>query len=221
MTLHILVEGASERAFLSRWAGRLLKAHPIRIHPHQGKGRLPTDLAARPDPRRRGLLDQLPATLRGFASSSQPHHVVVLVDADDDDPSALSSAIAKAAHAVAPALEVVVRVAVEETEAFYLGDLNALARAYPEADMALASSYEPDSVCGTWELFARVIGDGGENKTAWAEAMGQVVTTAPRRSRSPSFRSLATALVELLPPVPAAAQKRRSWRHVARTNRRR
>lgn len=215
MTIHVLVEGPSERAFLEPWSHRLLRGHPVRVHPHQGKGTLPTDFHGPPGPRRRGLLDQLPAKLRAFANSLDAGDgVLVLVDADNDDQASLTASICEMADAVAPHLSVVVQVAVEETEAFYLGDLAAVARAYPDADLEMGRAYEPDSVCGTWELFGRVIGDGGENKVAWAEAMGPRITTVAGRSRSPSFRALLRGFVELM-PKPRPAPRKRRWRHLA------
>jgi len=200
----------------------MLAGHPVLVHPHQGKGALPTDLAARPDPKHRGLLDLLPATLRGYsdALSSEKDGVIVLVDADDDDPAELHASVAAVAATFAPALRISVCVAVEETEAFYLGDLKAVRRAFPNADMALARTYVPDSVCGTAELFGRLVHDGGNNKVAWAEAMAPVLTTRAGRSRSPSFRKLVAALGELL-PVEAPPARRRPYRHVARTARKR
>ena len=221
MTIHVLVEGPSERAFLEPWSRRLLKGYPVKVHPHQGKGALPANLGAPPDPKRRGLLDQLPAKLRGFANAmtSANDGVVIMVDADDDDVATLERSIVEAARTVAPQLGVIVQVAVEETEAFYLGDLKALARAFQDADLELANAYEPDSICGTWELFGRIIGDGGGNKVAWAETMGPLVTTVSGRSRSPSFRSLLRGLLGLLPARPAA-KKKRAWRHAARPSKR-
>lgn len=219
MTIHVLVEGPSERTFLERWGERLLGKGSLRVHPHQGKGTLPTDLTAAPDARLRGLLDQLPAKLRGFANSSHPgaHRVVVLLDADDDNPIKLGERIADAARQVAPSVSVLVRVAVEETEAFYLGDLRGLERVFPEADMDRAREYVPDSVVGTWELFGQIVNDGGGNKVAWAEAMGPVLTTVPGRSRSPSFRDLVRGLLSLL-PVRTKPTKRR-YRHLSKTER--
>jgi hypothetical protein len=222
MTLHLLVEGPSEHAFLERWAPRLLHETEVRIHPHQGKGELPRHLASRPSPERRGLLDQLPAKLRGFANSDEPdkHRILVLVDADNDDAEDLAAQISKVAGKVAPGLSVIVRVAVEETEAFYLGDLKALRDAFPTADMTLARSYKPDSICGTWELFGKVVNDGGGNKVAWAEAMGPVVTTRAEESRSSSFKKLVRGLIEA---SKWAAQKSRvpkkKYRHRSKDHR--
>ncbi len=222
MTIHLLVEGPSERAFLDRRARRLLKEQSVRVHPHEGKGSLPRDWSAPPPRDQRGLLHQLPAKLRGFASAANPDelHVVVMVDADNDDPDVLADKIAAVASQVAPKLRVTVRLAVEETEAFYLGDLQALEKAYPDADLAKARAYVPDSIPngGTWELFGEIIRDGGGNKVAWAEAMGAVLTTRPARSRSPSFKALIGGLIAP-GPDPAPEQRPRRYRHPTRDRR--
>ena len=198
MTLHVMVEGPSEDAFLTPWLDRLVNGVELKIHRHQGKGALPQDVHAPPDRQRRGLLDQLPAKLRGFATSrNKPKAVVVLVDADNENPAGLACTIEAIARDVAPRLRVLVRVAVEETEAFYLGDLRALARAFPDADMEKARAYTPDSICGTWELFGEIVGDDGCNKVAWAEAMGPRVTVRPSESRSPSLRGLIAGILDV------------------------
>ena len=220
MTIHVLVEGASEYALLERWAPRLVGSGNVRVHPHQGKGELPDDLAAPPEPKRRGLLDQLPAKLRGFANTAHPqaHQVVVLVDADTDDPETLTALIAEAAARVAPLLSVTVRLAVEETEAFYLGDQRAVMKAFPDADMAKIRAYVPDSIVGTWELFGAIVQDGGGNKVAWAEAMGPVLTTRAGDSRSPSFKELVRRLLTLAQAAPTKPARKR-YRHPRKTTR--
>lgn len=216
MTIHILVEGQSERAFLDRWLPRRLPDQHVRVHPHQGKGSLPRVWNEPPDAKARGLLDQLPAKLRGLAQDPKVDGILVLLDADDDDVSELAGSICAVAMQCAPRLNVKVSVAVEEMEAFYLGDLRALERAYPEADLAAARAYQPDSICGTWELFGEIVGDGGGNKVAWAEAMGPHVTIAPSQSRSPSFRLMVREMLALV-PAPPPPQKRKSYRHAPKT----
>ncbi len=215
MTIHVLVEGPSERALLERWAPRLLQDQVVKVHPHQGKGRLPKDSGRPPLPRHRGLLDQLPAKLRGFATSLNvdADRVVVLVDADDEDVPSLYEDISEVVRRVSKALRVVVAIAVEETEAFYLGDLRALKAGFPNADMKQARAYVPDSICGTWELFGRIVGDGGGDKVAWAETIGPLLTTNERVSRSPSFRKLLMALNELSPEPLTRGKPARGYRH--------
>jgi len=218
MTIHILVEGPSERVFLDGWVMRSFPGQNFRVHPHQGKGKLPRQIDEKPDRKMRGLLDQLPAKLRGFSAALNPKSdgVLVLIDADDDDENLLQAEIINVATQCAPKLQVRVSVAIEEMEAFYLGDLKALKHAYPEANMSRARQYVPDSICGTWELFGDIVGDDGGNKVAWAEAMAPYLTTEAKKSRSPSFRALISNL-EGLVPAPLIAPKRRPYRHIAKT----
>jgi hypothetical protein len=208
MTIHFLVEGPSEVRLLQPWLKRAMKQHGFSVHPHQGKGTL--DLARAPDARRRGLLDQLPQKLKGFANAldGDCDAVVVLVDADDDDCKWLADSIRSAARQVAPKLKVVVRVAVEEVEAFYFGDLSAIHAAFPSADMKRCRAFEPDTVVGTWEAFGTAIGSDGGNKTRWAEAIGPHLTVDPKRSRSPSFRALLRSVLDLDRCAPERAKKR-------------
>lgn len=216
MKLHFLVEGPSEVAFVERWATRLLPGHEIRAHPHQGKGRLPR-VGEKADPRQRGLLDQLAAKLRGFGRSLDPQleRVVILVDADADPCVELLRRLDELVKGISPAPTVLFRIAIEELEAFYLGDLAALAKAFPEHDREAARQYVPDSICGTAELFGKIIDDGGLNKVKWAEAMGPRVTTNPARSRSPSFKKLVSGLTEFVDVKPESSAKR-TYRHTPR-----
>jgi hypothetical protein len=217
MTIHILVEGPSERAFLEPWVSRLLPEQRIHVHPHQGKGSLPRRIDAQPDRNARSLLAQLPAKLRSFAAflNSDVDSVLILLDADSDNVTVMGNEIAKVARQCSPNLKVGITFAIEETEAFYLGDLRALESAYPDADFEMARAYTPDSIVGTWELFGKIVGDDGGNKVAWAEAMGPRLATQPAHSRSPSFRGLIRKLHSLV-PAPKAPAKRAPYRHVAK-----
>ena len=210
MTLHIMVEGPSEVAFFDGWIKKLKSNQQIRVHAHQGKGSLPAT-NARINSKHRGLLDQLPFKLQAFATTLNTHSdgILVLVDADDDDPSELFDKISQTVTRCAPNLRVEISVATEEMEAFYLGDLKALEKAYPGADMKSARAYVPDSICGTWEKFGEIIGDDGGNKVAWAEKMGACVTTNAAHSRSPSFKTMLRKISTLSPiPVPPPVKKK-------------
>lgn len=202
MRVHVLVEGPSERAFFDRWLPRAFSGHQFVTHPHQGKGALPRHPDQAPPPRRFGLLDLLPATLRAYAASPETTNdgVLVVVDADDEPPADLALRIRKIVKKYAPT-RAVVRLAVEETEAYYLGDLRALKAAFPAADMATARAFVPDSIVGTAERFGEIIGDDGLRKVLWAEQMGRRVTTDPARSRSPSFKELHAGIKELVEPA--------------------
>ena len=84
-------------------------------------------------------------------------------------------------------------------EALLLGDLSAVATAYPRVDMAVLRRYRQDDICGTWELLADAVHRGGaaalkragwqavgREKAAWAERIGRHVD--PCRNGSPSFQ---------------------------------
>jgi len=214
MKVHVLVEGPTELAFFDLWLPRAFAGHEFVTHPHQGKGSLPRHPEKAPLPRRFGLLDLLPATLRAYATSSEMKDdgVLIVVDADDDDVVKLEQRIVEIIQANAPT-RTVVCLAIEETEAYYLGDLRALKSAYPSADMTAAGAYVPDSIVGTAELFGRIIGDDGLRKVAWAEKMGEQVTTDPAKSRSPSFRVLHKGIKRLTTKTPSQKPKpKKHWK---------
>ena len=51
--------------------------------------------------------------------------------------------------------------AIEEGEAWLLGDIPAIKKAYPQARDAVLNGYGNDSICGTWELLADAVVRGG------------------------------------------------------------
>ena len=214
MKVFVLVEGPSERVLLERWARRAFPGHQFLLRPHQGKGELPKRKDA--DPRRRGLLDQLPATLRAYAKTCTANEaVLVLVDADDGDCKALKRRLVELARSECPKLRVVFRIAVEETEAFYFGDLKAIKAAFPDADMDRARRFVPDSLPanGTAEEFATVVGDDTLRKVDWAERMSTKLTTNPAASRSPSFKALHTGIKKLVQVARAPKRKpKKNWK---------
>lgn len=206
MRLHVLVEGESEEALMRGWLPRFLPPrHSFVVIRHRGKGRLPRDPLNVPDIRREGLLDQLPAKLRAYGRSLNPatDRVLVLVDADDDPCLELKQRLLDVLEGCDPRPVVLFRLAIEETEAFYLGDPQAIRRAFPQARARLRrrmASYEQDSICGTWELFQRVIGNPIEDKVEWAERIAPhlgIVWQGVNANRSPSFRQLCEGLLRL------------------------
>lgn len=236
MKVHLLVEGPADDDFFrvdrASWGQRFFaqfKDCEIEVHPHGTRGKLPKRSALKqpPDPLNRGLLDQLPAKLRAYAAAKDSDQlVVVLVDADDDNCVALKKSIADVVQSEAPAVRVLVRIAVEETEAYYLGDWAAIKQAYPDANRKIFNTYTPDErpQQGTWELFAEVVGeDGFENKREWARKMGAVMSINVEGNRSPSFRSLCEGLRRELGPKkaavvaqPPASKSRKKFHHVSK-----
>jgi Domain of unknown function (DUF4276) len=202
MRLHVLVEGESEARFLRRWLPRLLPSVAFKVYPHQGKGRLPRVGVRLESPPGDGLLDQLVAKLNAFGRSLDPStdRVVVLVDADTEDCLALKARLLEALDRCPQKPVVLFRIAVEELEAFYLGDVEAVRRAFPASRLHRLKTYIQDSVCGTAELFGAIIGARGMDKVAWAERMAPELGTQWRgaaANRSPSFRQFCAGLHRL------------------------
>ena len=202
MRLHVLVEGPSEAAFLRGWFPRFLPRHALTVIQHRGKGRLPGEPSSRPDPRREGLLDQLPAKLRAYGRVLDPatDRILVFLDLDDDDCGELKERLLRTLEDCDPRPFVLFRIAIEETEAFYLGDPQAIKKAFPQANLRKLRSYVQDSICGTWEIFRDIVGARGEDKVRWAELMAPHLGVEWRgraANPSPSFRQFCLALRRL------------------------
>jgi hypothetical protein len=200
--LHILVEGPSEEAFLKRWFQRFLPQHALFVIPHRGKGRLPGQPEAKPNPRREGLLDQLPAKLRAYGRALDPttDRVLVLLDLDSDSCLDLKGRLLALLDSCDPKPVVLFRIAIEEMEAFYLGDPAAIRRAFPQAKLRRMKGYVQDSICGTWEVFRQVIDATIEDKPLWAEKMGihlGVEWKGRNANRSESFRQFCQGTLRL------------------------
>ncbi|MGC8491308.1 MAG: hypothetical protein ACP5SH_06190, partial [Syntrophobacteraceae bacterium] len=92
------------------------------------------------------------------------------------------------------------RMAIEEIEAFYLGDKSAIRAAFPKCKLSRMDSYIQDSICGTWEVFKAVIGEEGEDKVEWGRLMGSTLTTrwsGTSANNSHSFRQFCKGLLRL------------------------
>lgn len=173
------------------------------------------------------LLKRLPERLRGYASwLPEDWRIVVLVDRDDDDCKKLKARLEKMAADAGLStrsktkkgtpVSIVNRLAIEELEAWYFGDWEAVKRAYPKvrANIPTQAKYRfPDDIHGgTWEAFERVLKASGYFKTGLRkiEAARAIATHMdPTRNTSPSFCALRDALVELATGSKAA---RRSGR---------
>jgi hypothetical protein len=201
--LHILVEGSSEKALLDGWLPRFLPGVGASIIVHRGKGRIPFNPAGQPDMRKHGLLDQLPAKLRAYSNTldASSNAVVVLLDADDDNCVALKQQLTALARTLDIAIPVAFCIAVEETEAFYLGDWNAIKAAFPNASTSDYRAYRQDSICGTWERFSDLVEARMTDKVGWATTMGRHLSASwPPTNRSQSFQYLCRQLRRLAGP---------------------
>ena len=158
-----------------------------------------------PDPKHQGLLDQLPAKLRGFAKSLPAHAVVLVVLDVDDEPCA---EVLEKLHTMLDALpakpKVVFRLAIEETESWFIADVEALKKAYPgQVKSKLLKDIPPDAVIGAWEALARALGldprtVGPSSKFEWARRIAPHLDL--ESPRSPSFGKLILGVERILRP---------------------
>lgn len=170
MHFEILVEDASGKIALESIFEKILtpngQDHSYKIISYKGIGRIPKDLRGKTDPQKRILLDRLPKLLRGYGKSLQdfPAAVVVVVDLDDKDCLVFKQEMLDILNACNPQPTTLFRIAIEECEAWLLGDRNAVKAAYPHAQEKVLNAYAQNSICGTWEKLADSIYPGGSQK---------------------------------------------------------
>jgi hypothetical protein len=211
MFFEVLVEGGADvvtvKWFLeNRFA--LLDGVDFRIHPHRGKGSLPNNPLAIPDPRHRGLLDQLPAKLRGYGRSLGPGTcVVVLVDADSENCRDLKQRLVELYNELPSRPECVLfRIAVEETESWFIAEPEAVRRAYPTARVQKLVGLDPDAVVGAWEKLAECLGKkpdecDGSDKHEWGARITPHLSLDP--PLSPSLRAFIDGIQTQLALTPS------------------
>ncbi len=214
MHFEILVEDASGEllvgSLLPKILGKNGDPHTWRTHAYKGIGRIPRDLRGKTDPWKRILLDRLPKVLAGYGRSHQELDtaVVVVVDLDDRDCIDFKRELLQIQKRCHPRPRVLFRLAIEETEAWLLGDRNAIIKAFPRAKINVLHSYRQDSICGTWETLADALFPGGshalrakgyprigEEKCRWASLIGRHLDV--ESNQSPSLRVFRLGLLKL------------------------
>ena len=148
------------------------------------------------------LLNDLATYLRGFDRSLQsfPSVIIVVLDSDDHDVQQFRSELEAVAMQNTIKIDHGFCLAVEEIEAWLLGDRHALLSAYPHAKMHVLNTYVQDSICGTWEVLADAVYPGGTSKLSrehasfieigklkaeWAQNIG--IHMDLKSNESPSF----------------------------------
>ncbi len=200
MHFEVLVEDASGKIALKSILEKILGAdHSYRTISYKGIGRIPNNLKGRSDPAKRILLDRLPKLLRGYGRSLRdyPAAVVVVVYLDHRDCLQFKQELLAILDACNPKPTTMFRIAIEEGEAWLLGDRKAVEAAYPEAESKILDSYSQDSICGTWEVLADAIYPGGsaklkslgfphtgKAKCEWAENIGPHMAVDSNQSNS-------------------------------------
>ena len=171
MHFKVFVEDQSGKAMLDIVLPKIIdKPHTFDVKAYGGIGRIPKNLKSNDDARKRLLLDQLPKLLRGhgktFAgySADYPAAVIVVCDLDNKCLKTFRQELLTVLNACDPKPETRFCIAIEEGEAWLLGDIPAIKAAYPNARDNILGSYENDSIRGTWELLANAVFSGGASE---------------------------------------------------------
>jgi Domain of unknown function (DUF4276) len=206
--IEVLLEGASDlptvREVLCR-RFNLTEGEHFRLHPHRGKGSLPANPLKTPDPKRTGLLDQLPAKLRGYSKSlDQEALVLVVVDVDDDKCIELLASLHTMLKKLPAHPKVLFRLAIEETESWFIADYEAVKAAFPKAKITNLKKLAPDAIVGAWEQLAQALGTDrntvtGADKFIWATAIAPKLNLI--EPKSPSLRKLMEGIERHLEPI--------------------
>lgn len=149
------------------------------------------------------LLSDLLIYLKGFDKCFMNYDacIFVVVDNDTRDTALFKEELEMKARQAMISTDCVFCIAVEEMEAWLLGDEQAILKAYPNARMSRYREYVQDSICGTWEVLADIVYRGGlvklkkecptyreigACKSEWANNIGHFMEL--NENKSPSFR---------------------------------
>lgn len=205
MHFEILVEDQSGEKALEILMPKIIgDQHTSQIHSYRGAGRIPKNLKSRTDASKRVLLDQLPKLLNGYGRTianyptNFPAVLIVVCDLDRKCLKKFRQELLAVLDACTAKPEVRFCIAIEEGEAWFLGDIPAIKVAYPKAKDKVLNSYQNDSICGTWELLADAVFPGGSNalkeegkqavgreKSIWAKEITPHMNV--NKNASPSF----------------------------------
>lgn len=219
MHFEILIEDQSGKKALDIIVPKLKREEDtFRVIAYRGVGRIPSNLARKADPRKRILLDRLPRLLRGYGRTHASYAaeyeaaVIVVCDLDDRCRKAFRGDLLGLLRSIYPRPRTCFCLAIEEGEAWLLGDRQAVLEAYPQARREVLDGYVNDSICGTWERLADAIYPGGAialsrrgwqavgaEKSRWAEHISPAMGVD--RNRSPSFQYFRNALRMLATPA--------------------
>jgi len=202
MHIEFLVEEPSAEAALFNIVPKILSRDvSFRIHPHQGK----QDLLGKLLPRLRGYKNWLPEDWR----------IVVLVDADDEDCRILKNRleniannarlVTKSRRTIGCSFQVLNRLAIEELEAWFFGDIDAVRSSYPRISLNLgkkAKYRNPDAIKGgTWEALDREFKKVGYFSSGISKilvAREVSLYMEPERNLSRSFQVFRQGLLDLV-----------------------
>ncbi len=201
MQLEFLVEEPSAEQALLYIVPKITDA-AFRVHPFNGKN---------------DLLSKLRQRLKAYnqrMKNGEDIRIIILVDRDDDNCHDLKvileeatkweGLVTKSSPAPSGVFHVLTRIAVEELEAWFLGDEQAIRTAYTRVPIFAQQREfrDPDAVRGgTWEALERLLQKAGYHQGGLAKikAAREIAThMEPSRNRSRSFQIFCEGLQSLI-----------------------
>lgn len=213
--IHIdfLIEDVSGNVMLENLLPKIIASDQASytIRYYKGIGRIPAKMTSAKTIKNRQLLEQLPRLLNGFGKTYKGRgptfhgHVIVICDLDNNPLSDFKAQMEEVLQNcyVQPAASFCF--AIEEGEAWLLGDREAIKKAYPHANISILETYHQDAICGTWEKLADVVGfkrinknyqEIGMAKRQWAEMITPYMNI--ERNQSPSFQYFVATIQNIL-----------------------
>lgn len=202
MHFEILIEDKSGEVALNELVPKIIGSqHTFRIHSYKGVGHIPKNINIH-KAKTSTLLNNLPQLITGYAKTwggNYPAVLVVVCDLDDKNFSNFRSELQDMLNQCSSVPNnIEFCIAIEEGEAWFLGDFSAISQAYPNVKNSVLNSYQNDSICGTWEKLADAIYQGGaaklrkksfpeigEEKSKWARSICPYMDV--ENNLSPSF----------------------------------
>lgn len=174
------------------------------IRSFKGIGKIPKKINKINNVKSKRLLNDLPLYLKGLNDSLKqlPYNkaIFVILDCDDENCIDLKLKLLDMYRELDISINVFFCIAIEEMEAWLLGDFEAIMKAYPSAKRHVHQTYKQDEIVGTWERLADVVYKGGllqlkrdantyyeigKQKCLWAQEIGKNMDI--RNNNSPSF----------------------------------
>ena len=202
MHIEFLVEELSTEVFLDEILPKVLGSNiTYKIHAFRGKS---------------DLIKNLPARLKAYKNwIPDDYRIIVLVDKDDENCQDLKGKLERMASEIgfitkttaqtAQPYQILNRIAIEELEAWFFGDINAIVAAYPGVypDLGQKEKYrDADAIRGgTWENLEKVLQraghhKGGLEKLRAAREISQYMKPDVNRSRS--FQVFYNGLLDII-----------------------
>lgn len=204
MHFEILVEDISGKTTLDLLIPKIidLNKNTFNVKSYKGVGHISQGLKPNTNANQRQLLDQLPRLIEGYgktwASSNYTATLIVICDLDNRCLKIFRQELLNCVNKCNSKPITYFCIAIEEMEAWFLGDFSAIQKAYPKTKLRVLQTYKPDNICGTWEKLADAIFKGGskklqqdnwsaigKEKSIWAEKIAPHIDI--NKNASPSF----------------------------------